>query len=896
MDSRTIRDRFLAFFDEKTHTRVPSSSLVPDDPTLLLTNAGMNQFKPYFLGEQQPPFPRATSVQKCFRATDIDEVGKTARHLTFFEMLGNFSFGDYYKESACPWAWQFVTDDLGIDPDRLWVTVYETDDEAFQIWVDAVGVRPERVVRWGKDTNFWSMGVAGPCGPCSEIYVDLGPDYGEASDRGPAGNEDRYLEIWNLVFMQNDCDAAIEPIAELPTKNIDTGAGVERLAMVLQNVPTIYETDTLGGMVRRAEELTKTKYGSDDRADKGLRILGDHGRSMTFLIADGVLPSNEERGYVLRRVMRRAVREARLLGREEPILGALVDETIELMGDFYPEISERRELIHQVVEREEEHFSTTLRQGLVLLENEIDTARAAGSGVPGDVAFRLHDTFGFPFDLTRDIASEAGLKVDEEAFRSLMEQQRTRARAARKRAGSAGRQTDKSVTPQEVATEAEAVKASHGSTEFVGYEHASSHAKVLAILDGTDALVSAGEGSEVELVLDVTPFYAEGGGQVGDRGSIIAPSGRARVVDTRRLVPGLTGHRTTVDAGEIRVGDPVDAIIDTGFRSRSEMAHTATHILHWALRDKLGDHARQAGSLVEPGRLRFDFSHFDALSEDTLDELTTSIRDRVGCDDGVRAYETSFDFARSIGAMAIFGERYGDFVRVVEVGDYSKELCGGTHVAHTSRIGPVVITSEGSVGSNLRRVEALVGADGLRWLEDRVAVLDRAAGLLKANPEEVAERIERLLATHKELERQVASVSKASTESDAARLASEAAAEGDGHLVVARRDEPVDALRSLAQAVKGRLGRAIVVLGSSIDGKANLVAAVSKDLVAEGITARELLAPGATVLGGGAGGKPDLAVAGGAEGAKIDEALNAVASAARGSLTKTGRLGERSDL
>ncbi len=876
MDSRTIRDHFLAFFDERAHTRVPSSSLVPNDPTLLLTNAGMNQFKPYFLGEQQPAFPRATSIQKCFRATDIDEVGKTARHLTFFEMLGNFSFGDYYKESACPWAWQLVTNDLGIEPDRLWVTVYETDDEAFQIWVDGVGVRPERVVRWGKETNFWSMGVAGPCGPCSEIYVDLGERFGEASDQGPVGNEDRYLEIWNLVFMQNDCNAAIEPVAELPRKNIDTGAGVERLAMVLQDAPSIYQTDMLGGMVQRAAELTKTSYGKDERTDKGLRILGDHGRSMTFLIADGVLPSNEERGYVLRRVMRRAVREARLLGREEPILGDLVEQTIELMGDFYPEISERRDLIHQIVEREEDHFGTTLRQGLVLLEKEIDAAKSSGGGVPGEVAFRLHDTFGFPFDLTRDIASEASLDVDEATFRSLMEEQRARARAARKSGG-----------PQEVATEAESIKESYGPTEFVGHEHGIAQAKVLAILDGTEALDAAGEGSEVDLVLDTTPFYAEGGGQVGDRGQIAAPSGRARVVQTRRLVPGLTGHQVRIEAGEIRVGDPVEAQIDTGFRSGSEMAHTATHILHWVLRDKLGDHARQAGSLVEPGRLRFDFTHFDALSEESIDDITGEIRERVGSDDGVRAYETSYDFARSIGAMAIFGEKYGDFVRVVEVGDYSKELCGGTHVAHTSRIGPVVITSEGSVGSNLRRVEALVGAEGLRWLEDRVAVLDRAAVLLKASPDEVAERIEKLLVTHKELERQVAGVARASTAQDAERLSGEAIDEGRGRLLVARRDEPVDQLRSLAQTVRGRLGTGIVILGASNEGKANLVAAVSKDLVAEGITARDLLAPGAALLGGGAGGKPDLAVAGGAEGAKIDDALELVRKSAQEALARS---------
>ncbi len=873
MDSNTIRKKFVAFFEQREHARVPSSSLVPNDPSLLLTNAGMNQFKPYFLGEQQAPWRRALSIQKCFRTTDIDEVGKTARHLTFFEMLGNFSFGDYYKELACPWAWELVTEAFGIDPELLWVTIYETDDEARDIWADGVGVRPERILRWDKENNFWSMGVAGPCGPCSEIYVDLGERFGEASDEGPIGNDERYLEIWNLVFMQNDCNAAIEPVAELPRKNIDTGAGVERLAQSLQGVASIYETDTIGTLVQTASSLTGRSYGTDQRTDRGLRILADHGRSLTFLIADGVMPSNTERGYVLRRVMRRAIREARLLGCNDPVLPALIGTTIELMGDAYPELVERRDFVSEVAEREEHRFDETLRQGMGVLETEIARARDLGAGIPGEEAFRLHDSFGFPIDLTVEIAGESGLDVDIEAFEVLMAEQRSRARAARK-AGEEAASVDAAL----------ALLEEHGSTEFIGNEHLRADAKVVGIVSGREGVPVAGEGDVVDLVLNRTAFYAEGGGQVGDHGLIRSRSGHAEVLDTRRLVPGLTGHRVEVRAGEIRVGDEVELEVDAAFRRGCERAHTATHILHWVLRDRLGEHAQQAGSLVEPGRLRFDFNHFDAVAGEQLTDISGELQTRVVSDDGVRAYETSFDYARSIGTMAIFGEKYGDFVRVVEVGDYSKELCGGTHVVHTSQIGVVVVTGESSVGANLRRVEALVGEDGLSFLESKLAVLARAASVLKTNPDEVAERVERLVSSHKELERRLAEAEQRSIEADAASLA-DGAQELDGtKLVVARRDLGVDALRKLAQQLKGRLGSAVIVLGASGDGKANLVAALTKDLVERGLSAREILGPGAGLLGGGAGGKPELSISGGPRAGKIDEALEAVAEAARRSI------------
>ncbi|MDQ3646320.1 MAG: alanine--tRNA ligase, partial [Actinomycetota bacterium] len=708
-------------------------------------------------------------------------------------------------------------------------------------------------------------------------FCDLGPRFGDASDRGPDGNPDRYPEIWNLVFMQNECDAAIEPVAELPKKNIDTGAGLERLALVLQGARSIYETDTLGGLVERAEALTGQTYGSNDRVDMGLRILADHGRFLTFLIADGVLPSNEARGYVLRRVMRRAIRQGRSIGRTARVLPELIEGTIELMGDFYPELAERKDFILDVADREEARFGETLRQGLTLLEGELEKARGSESGVvTGDVAFRLHDTFGFPIDLTREIAEEQGVEVEVEGFAALMEGQRERARAARRSARAGGDAADGLGA---------SLLAMRGPVEFVGYEHLRSESNVVALFDGPESLTAAGEGSEVDIVLDPTPFYAEGGGQVGDRGTITTPGGAGEVINTRRLLPGLSASRIRVTAGEIGVGDIAQGLVDGAWRTGCERAHTATHILHWVLRDKLGEHATQAGSLVEPGRLRFDFSHHEAVGG-RVDEIAEEIQSLVLVDDPVRTYETSFDFAKSIGAMAIFGEKYGDFVRVVEVGAYSKELCGGTHVPHTSQIGVVVVTAEGSVGANLRRIEALVGRDGISYLARRAAVLEDVASTLKTNPEEVAERVERLLSTQKEMERRLAEVERRAAEADAAALADTAVDVGGTRLVAARRDVGVDALRSLAQSLRGKLESAVIVLGTASDGRANLVGAITKDLTERGISARDVLAPGAALLGGGAGGKPDLAVSGGPAAEKIDEAIEAAAAAARASLER----------
>ncbi|MFP5297411.1 MAG: alanine--tRNA ligase [Actinomycetota bacterium] len=875
MDSRTIRERFLAFFEERGHTRVPSGSLVPNDPTLLFTNAGMNQFKPYFLGEQDPPYPRAVSVQKSFRTTDIDLVGQTDRHLTFFEMLGNFSFGDYFKQDACSYAWELVTEGWGMDGDRLWVSVYETDDEAYEIWRDLVEVPEDRILRMGYKDNYWHMGVAGPCGPCSEIHYDRGEGWGEASVRGPMDNDERYLEFWNLVFMQNECNAELQEVGELPKKNIDTGAGLERIAMLVQDKHTVFESDLLRGMIDRAAEVTGKAYGKDERTDFGLRVLADHGRALTFAIADGVLPSNEERGYVLRRIMRRAIRHTRLIGYEGEILAPLVGTCVDAMGEAYPEIVERRSVIESVAAREEERFSATLKQGTSLLATAVDEAKGkAAESLTGDVAFKLHDTFGFPIDLTIEIAAESGLKVDTDEFAVLMDRQRERARAAR------------ATVDTSVSGEAASLKERHGVTDFIGYEFLTCDAEILGLVTGEGSVPVAAEGQEVEVILNRTVFYAEGGGQVGDRGHLEATSGKAQVQDTHRIAPGLFGHRVRVVAGELSVGDTVRASVDASWRRGTERAHTATHILHWTLRDRLGEHATQAGSLVEPGRLRFDFHHFDAVPGEQVEEIAEEIQTKVLTDDVTRAYETTFDYAKSIGAMAIFGEKYGDIVRVVEVGEYSKELCGGTHVAHTSNIGPVVITGEGSIGANLRRIEALVGSEGIDYLKRKVGVLERAATILKANPDDVAERVERLIATQKDLERRLNEIERKGTESDADQLVEDAVDLGGSRLVVARRDIGVDAARQLVQKLKGRLGSSIVVIGTAQDGNANLVAGVTKDLVDRGVAAKDVIAPGARILGGGGGGKPELAISGGPQSERLDDALSAAASAAKEALAR----------
>ncbi|MGD2060703.1 MAG: alanine--tRNA ligase, partial [Acidimicrobiia bacterium] len=666
MRSQEIREAFVTFFTERDHTYRPSASLIPVDPTLLMTNAGMVPFKPYFLGEEEPPFDRAVSVQKCVRTIDIDIIGTTQRHLSFFEMLGNFSFGDYFKEKAIPWSFEFVTEYLGLDPDRLWFTVHETDDEACQIWIDDVGVSAERVQRGGKD-NFWQMGIPGPCGPSSELFYDKGEQFGEAG--GPiGGGEDRYVEIWNLVFMQNIQDEPYHVVGDLPAKNIDTGMGLDRIAAVMQGVASVFDIDTTREVLRTAERYTRLEYGASERADVSLRILADHGRTVTFLIGDGVIPSNDGRGYVLRRVLRRAVRHAWQYGGEGLVIPELARTVIDQMGDSYPDLVEKRDLILDVVTREEEKFRRTLESGHQLLDTELSD----GQGLSGSVAFKLHDTYGFPIDLTKEIAAERGVEVDLKGFDAEMQAQRERARAAWRGGESA-----------EAAESYRDVLDEYGLTDFVGYDFEASDGVLLSMLREGEAIERAEEGQEVEIFLDKTPFYAESGGQVGDTGVINTDTGEVFVYDTQHVIQGLHGHKAKVTKGHVVVGQPVRSAIDSPKREGIRKSHTGTHVLHWAIRDVLGDHANQAGSLVEAGRLRFDFSHFSQVAPEELADIEAEINERLIANARVSTTVTTKEEAEKMGALAFFGDKYGEVVRVVSVGDFSTEFCGGTHT-HTS--------------------------------------------------------------------------------------------------------------------------------------------------------------------------------------------------------------------
>ncbi|MGH2689685.1 MAG: alanine--tRNA ligase, partial [Actinomycetota bacterium] len=782
---------------------------------------------------------------------------------------------DYFKADACRWAWELVTEGFGLAPDRLWATVYETDDEAAEIWEHQVGVPPERIVRRGREDNFWSMGVAGPCGPCSELLYDRGDAFGPAYDPAVGDLDDeRYLEIWNLVFMQHLQDDAGTVVGDLPNRNVDTGAGLERIAAVLAGVPTAFQIDTLSQVLAAAEEVTGRPYLEDPVADVSLRVLTDHARSMSFLIADGVLPGNEGRGYVLRRLIRRAVRHARLAGVDQPLLVSLTSKAVDVFGTAYPELERNRDLIARIVEKEESRFDQTLRQGLGMLEDEIAAATASGGGViPGAVAFKLHDTYGFPLDLTREIAEDEGLSVDEAGFEAFMREQRDRARAAR-HAGA-----DEAADDAALAL----VLSSHGRTDFIGYERTSGGGTLVGIVEGGVGAPVLAEGREGELVLDRTPFYPEGGGQIGDRGEITTATGTFRVTDTRWGIPGVVVHQGKVTAGEVQVGQEVSAVVDPAHRQGSQQAHTATHMIHWVLRDTLGEHARQHGSLVEPGRLRFDFSHFEGVPRSALADIEEEVNRRVLSDNPVRAYETTYDYATSIGAMALFGEKYGDYVRVVEVGDYSKELCGGTHVAHTGQVGVVKLLGESSIGAGLRRVEALTGMDGLAYLNRQAESLRQAAALMRVEPDRLVEKLERTLEAIKGLESELSKQRSAGQEAEVATILASDAVQpvGSLRLLTLRRDGTVDELRKLAIALRDKLGSGVVLIGSARDGKANLVAGVTRDLTGRGVSAQAVLADAAPILGGGSGGRPDLAVAGGSNAGEIAAALETAERSAR---------------
>jgi alanyl-tRNA synthetase len=864
MRSTDIRRRFTDFFVERDHRLVPSSPLIPNDPTLLLANAGMNQFKPFFLGEVEPDFVRATSVQKCTRTSDIENVGDRS-HCTFFEMLGNFSFGDYFKEGAIAYAWELVTERFGFEPDRLWVTVYLDDDEAAGIWRQT-GVPAERIQRLGREDNFWDMGVAGPCGPCSEIHYDRGPGFG--ADGGPASGSDRYLEIWNLVFMQNVQDENFNIIGDLPRKNIDTGMGLERVATLLQGTDSMYETDLFLPVLQEVREIAGAPYGDDDKLDRSLRIVTEHARTASFLIADGVLPSNEGRGYILRRLLRRSVRHLRVLGVEDVALPGVCARVVDTLGEPWPELVAQRSLIDQVVASEEDSFSRTLRQGSALLDTAIQRTRAAGgTTLAGDTAFQLHDTYGFPYELTLEAAEEAGLEVDADRFGVLMEDQRRRAKEARK----------------ELAADLRRIEAyrdlagRHGRTVFVGYDTTSADGRILGLLRDGEELAAVGEGDRVELVLDRTPFYAEGGGQVGDSGTVRTAGGAVlQVTDTRPGLEGFSVHTARVVSGEARVGEEAHAEVDATRREAVTRSHTATHTLHWALRDQLGEHARQQGSLVDAGRLRFDFAHFAAVPPEQLAEVQGAVNRQLLADPEVKIWHTSLAEAEAAGAIGLFGEKYGERVRVVDVGDFSRELCGGTHVGHGSQVGPVIVLGESSIGANLRRVEALTGLEALRYTDRERQLLGEVAALLRTRPEDAPEQLRRRLEALAEATRELERLRVAGLERLAAELAAGRVRADGGWLVVERVVETgADDLRRIATAVRDRAGPGpgVVVLGSETQGKAAMVALLSADLAERKLAARDVLAQAAKAVGGGAGGKGDLASAGGRDPSRLDEAL-----------------------
>ncbi|MFD0905561.1 alanine--tRNA ligase, partial [Actinomadura sediminis] len=820
MRSSDIRTTFLDFFRERDHRAVPSSPLVPSDPTLLLANAGMNQFKPYFLGEAEPGHPRAMSVQKCVRTSDIENVGRTARHTTFFEMLGNFSFGDYFKQEAISWSWELLTEHFGLDPGRLWVTVYLDDDESVRLW-RRIGVPSDRIQRLGMKDNYWSMGIPGPCGPSSELHYDRGPRYGP--EGGPAVNGERYQELWNLVFMQNlrgegPAKEGYPILGELPAKNIDTGLGLDRLAAILQDADGVCETDLVGPTLRLVRELA-------DRDDEPVsaRIVAEHSRSIAFLIADGVLPSPDGRGHVLRRLMRRAILHARRIGIDDA-LAPLTASVVAGLGETWPELASHAELIRRVVTSEEEGFERTLRQGTRFLDTAI--SRSSGT-ISGETAFTLHDSYGFPIDLTLDAARSAGLTVDEDRFGELVEERR-------RRAHDAGRDTKRTAVARRDLYRR--LLAEHGRTEFVGHDTTEAETRILALAGRADA--SAGD--EAEVILDRSPFYAESGGQVGDTGEIRTPTGTLRVLDTRPEL-GLHVHTVRVVDGDVRPGVPGHAVVDADRRAATARSHSATHVLHAMLRRVLGDHAAQRGSRVEPGRLRFDFAHFSPV--DTA-PVQTLVNDYLLDDPQVRVWEASRGEAEAAGALALFGEKYDETVRIVDIGDASRELCGGTHVAHGTQTGPVHIIGESSIGTGLRRIEALTGADALRHYDHEHAVLTELANLLDAPPDQLTRRIEVLV----EAQRELKALQRKRLDDLVTALASAPEHHPGGRLIARIVDVPD--LRAVATKLLPHADA--VVLGARHDGKAALVAALGPGLDAP---ESDLVARASRGVGVGAGGQ-----------------------------------------
>ena len=887
METAEIRRRWLAFFEKNGHTVVPSAPLIHDDPNLLFVNAGMVPFKPYFLGQETPLWDRATSVQKCVRTGDIEEVGKTSRHGTFFQMNGNFSFGDYFKEGAITLAWELVTTSqaeggYGLDADKIWPTVYEDDDEAFAIWRDTIGIPVERITRRGKLDNYWHMGVPGPGGPCSEIYLDRGPEYG--LEGGPAVDEDRYLEFWNLVFMQEELSAVrakddFDISGPLPKRNIDTGMGLERMATLLQGVDNLYEIDEVYPVIARAAEMTGKRYGEHSGQSAGsshpddvrLRVVADHVRSALMLIGDGVTPGNEGRGYVLRRMLRRSVRSMRLLGYEDPCLPELLPVSLERMQNSYPELATGFDRIAQIAYAEEDAFRRTLAAGTTILDTAVArTKDAGGSTLAGEQAFALHDTYGFPIDLTLEMAAEQGLEVDRDGFTRLMREQRERARADAKgkKAGHANTEVWRDLRAS-------------GATDFRAYEELTSEATVVGLVVLVEAVQEIAPGQQGQVVLDRTPFYAESGGQVAGEGIITADGVHLKVIDVQRPVKGLIAHTVEVVTGGLQTGTSVLAQVDPEWRLSACQAHSGTHVVHAALRQVLGPSALQSGSYNKPGYLRLDFAWGQALSAATRSEIEEVANLAVRRDLPVSATYMPLPKAREIGALALFGETYGEDVRVVEIGgEWSRELCGGTHVQHSSQVGALTLTGESSVGSGVRRVEAFVGMEALRFLARERAIVAELSGLVGARPDELTDRIGAMVTRLKDAERELERVRKEAVTAAAGNLTEQARdVNGVTFLGHDAGDAGADDVRTMVMDLRGRLGNqspVVVAITGAAKGRPVVVVATNEGARARGIPARGV-GPGAgTALGGGGGGKDDIAQGGGQDVAKVGEALSAV--------------------
>ncbi|WP_088548901.1 alanine--tRNA ligase [Paenibacillus aquistagni] len=863
MKASEIRSKWLAFFESKGHHIEPSASLVPhNDPSLLWINAGMAPLKPYFDGRVKPENPRIANSQKCIRTNDIENVGKTRRHHTFFEMLGNFSIGDYFKEEVITWAWEFLTDKqwIGFDPNRLYVTVYPEDEEAFRFWNEKIGLPEERIIK--TEDNFWDIGE-GPCGPCTEIFYDRGESYGDPNDPEcyPSGENERYLEVWNLVFSQfnHNKDGSYTP---LPNKNIDTGAGLERFASILQDVDSNFDTDLFIPIIEATSRIAGVPYKNNEEHDVAFKVVADHIRTVVFAVGDGVLPSNEGRGYIIRRLLRRAVRYGKVLGIERPFMVELVKTVGDVMGGHYPDIVEKREFIEKVVKNEEERFHETLTDGLNILSDMAAAAKAEGrSQINGTEAFKLYDTYGFPLDLTEDYAAEHGLSVDHDGFEQAMQEQRDRARAARQ--------------------DVESMKVQGGAladyttpSSFIGYQQVEASAKVLAVIVDEALVEEAAAGSTCQVILDQTPFYAESGGQVSDNGVLTSNALKAIVTNVKKAPHGQHVHAVTVESGTLKAGMELTASVDRAERDSIIKNHTATHLLHRALKDVLGEHVNQAGSLVEEERLRFDFTQLGSIKPEELQDIERRVNEQIWKSTPVVIEEMSIDKAKALGAMALFGEKYGDVVRVVQVGTYSIELCGGVHVKNTSEIGLFKVVSESGIGSGVRRIEAVTGRFAYQYMDEQLDLLKQSAQLLKSNIQDVPKRIEGMFLREKELQRENESLNAKLSSIEAGQLTDKVRSIAGVQVLAAEiQANGMDAIRTTADELKSKLPDTIVVLGAVAEGKVNFVVSVAPELVKKGFHAGKLIKEIAAVTGGGGGGRPDMAQAGGKDASKIQEAL-----------------------